>query len=234
MDVPFELIELGGEGIGEDEVVVDEFTIGATRAIRDAPAEGLLRAGQDLTNAMAILEVDFIGMGMVAEAPGLDDGEETPADLGFFLLGKLDRDDAFRKGTVEQRPEAFANAGGVHDDVLRTPGRGEGFELAKDGQVVFADPTVAFEDMVGGTPEGLEGGEINGDDGEGGGIAPGVAEAEVGGVEGVEAGFVHAGNVDEESAGGRGQGDQTPPPPPACLIGEELIGRGWLVIGVVG
>jgi hypothetical protein len=35
-EAPFELFELGGEGIGEDEVVVDELTIQAAGPITDA------------------------------------------------------------------------------------------------------------------------------------------------------------------------------------------------------
>ena len=38
--MPFELVQFGAEGIGEDEVIVNELTIGATGAIRDAPAQG--------------------------------------------------------------------------------------------------------------------------------------------------------------------------------------------------
>ncbi len=34
------------EGIGEDVVIMDELAIGATRAIGDAPAEGLLGTGR--------------------------------------------------------------------------------------------------------------------------------------------------------------------------------------------
>ncbi len=155
--VPFELVEFGDEGIGEDEVVVDEFAIRATGAIGDAPAEGLERAGEDLADAAAVLEADFVGMDMVTEAAGLDDGEEAPADLGFFRLGELDRDDTGREGTVEQGPEAFADAGGIDDDVLGMPGFGQAFEFAEDGEVVFADPTVAGDDMIGGVAEGWRG-----------------------------------------------------------------------------
>ena len=86
-ETPFELIQLGDEGIGEEEIVVDEFAIRATGAIRDAPAEGLERAGQDLADATGVLQADFVGMDMVTEAAGLDDGEEAPANLGFFRAG---------------------------------------------------------------------------------------------------------------------------------------------------
>jgi hypothetical protein len=197
--VPFELVEFGDEGIGEDEVIVDEFALGATRALGDAPAEGLLRAGEDLVNATAVLKTDIVGVDMVAEAAGLDDGEEAPAYFGFLRLGELDGDDTGGEGTVEERPEAFAHTGGVDDDVLGVPGLGKAFEFAEYGKVTFADPTVAGDDVVGGAAEGLEGGEVDLEDGEGGGITAGVAEA--GSLEGVEAGFVHAGDVEEE--GGR-------------------------------
>ena len=115
-------------------------------------------------------------MDMVTEAAGLDDGEEAPADLGFFLLGELDRDDTGGEGTIQQGPEAFADAGGIDDDVLGMPGFGKALELAEDGQMVFADPTVTGNDMIGGMAEGFEGGEVDLDDGEGGGITAGVAE----------------------------------------------------------
>ena len=97
----------------------------------------------------------------------------------FSVLGEFDRDDTGREGAVEHGPEAFAHAGGVDDDVLGMPGFGQGFDLAEDAEVVFADPTVAGNDMIGGALEGGEGGEVDLDDGEGGGITAGVAEAEV-------------------------------------------------------
>ena len=95
--MPFELVELDREGIGQDEVVVDEPAIRAAGAIRDAPAQGLLRAGQDLANAVGVLQADFVGVDVVTEATGLDDGEEAPAELGFLLPGELDRDDPGRE-----------------------------------------------------------------------------------------------------------------------------------------
>ena len=100
--VPFEPVEFGNEGIGQDEIVVDELAIRATGAIGDAPAEGFGGAGEDLADAMAVLEADFVGMDMVTEAAGLDDGEEAPANLGFFLLGEFDRDDPGGEGMIEQ------------------------------------------------------------------------------------------------------------------------------------
>ena len=75
-NMPFELVELGGEGISQDEVVVDELAIRATGAIRDAPTQGGERAGQDLANAAAVLQADFVGMDMVTEAARM-----TPARL---------------------------------------------------------------------------------------------------------------------------------------------------------
>ncbi len=201
--------------VGEDEIVMDELAIRAARAIGDTPTEGLERAGEDLVNAMAVLETDFVGMDMVTEAAGLDDGEETPADLGFFRLGELDGGDAGREGTVEESPEAFADAGGIDDDMLGMPGFGEALELAEDGKMVLANPTVAGDDMIGGMTKKFKSGEVDLDDGEGSGIAAGVAEAEIGGMEGVEAGFVHAGDVEEEGA------PSPQPHPPAPLPIEE-------------
>ncbi len=203
-------IEFGNKGIGEDEIVMDELAIRTTRAIGDTPTEGLERAGEDLVNAMAVLETDFVGMDMVTEATSLDDGEETPTDIGFFRLGELDRGDAGREGTVQESPEAFADAGGIDEDVLGMPGFGQALELAEDGKMVLANPTVAGDDMIGGMTKKFKSGEVDLDDGEGSGIAAGIAEAEVRGMEGVEAGFVHAGDVEEEGAGPHPS--LTPPP----------------------
>ena len=130
-NVPFELVEPGDERIGQDEVVVDEFAIRATRAIRDTPTQVFLGAGQDLADATAVLQADLIGMDMVTEAAGLDDGEEAPANLGLFLLGELDRDDTRREGTIQKGPQPFAHAGGIDDDVLRVPGFGQALSLPK-------------------------------------------------------------------------------------------------------
>ena len=163
--MPFELVELGGEGIGQDEVVVDELAIRATGAIRDAPTQGRERARQDLANAAAVLQADFIGVNVVTETAGFDDGEEAPADLGFFLLGEFDRDDAGGEGLIHESPHAFTNPGGIHNDVLRMPGLGEGFQFAEDRQKVLADPTMAGDNMVGGMTERFHTGGIDPDDG---------------------------------------------------------------------
>ena len=190
---------------------MDELAIRATRAIRDAPAEGFEGAGQDLADTMGVLQADCIGVAVVTEAAGLDDGEETPAKLGFFGLGEFDRDDPAWEGTVEHGPEAFTHAGCVDDDVLGMPGFGEGFDLSTDSKVVFADPTVAGDDMIGGTLEGGKRGEIDMDDSEGGGITAGilsqvsirqasVARATEGGGGSLKLPrpLVHAGDVEEE------------------------------------
>jgi hypothetical protein len=141
-EVPVEHVELGGEGVGEDEVVVDELPVRTTGTVGDAPAHGLAGTGEDLEDAIDILEADLIGVDAVAEAAGLDDGEEAPADLGFLLLGELDGDDAGGKGAVEQGPEALADAGSIDDDVPGMPGLGEVLELSKDGEVALAEPAV--------------------------------------------------------------------------------------------
>jgi hypothetical protein len=196
--MPFELIKPGDEGVGEDEVVVDERAIGAASAVGDAPAKGLAGAGENLVAAMSVLEVDRIGVAMVTEAAGLNDGEEAPADLGFFRPGELDGDDAGGIGAVEHAPETLADAGGINDDVLGMPGVVEILELAQDGGVVLAEPTEAGNHMIGGMPEVRQGGEVDGDDSEGGGVTAGVGQAG-GGTERIDDGFVLAGNVEEES-----------------------------------
>ena len=175
-DNPFEQVEFGDKGIGEDEVVVDELAIGTAGTIGDTPAEGFLGAGKDLIGTMAVLQTDLVSMDMIPKAAGLDDGEETPADLGFFLLGELDGDEAGREGTIKQRPKAFANAGGIDNDVLRVPGFGEAFDFAEDGKMVFANPTVTGNDMIGRMTEVVEGGEVDLDNGKGSGVAAGIGQ----------------------------------------------------------
>ena len=199
MDMPFQTVEDSDEGIGEDVIVVDEFAIGTAGAIGDAPAEVFGRAGKDLADATAILEADFIGGGGVNKPTSLDDGEEAPADLGFFLGGEFDGDNAGWEGIVEQRPEAFAHTGGVDNDVLWRPLLRQVLDLAEDGEVILAGPGLTGEDAVGRSSESGDGGEVDANDGESGGIATWVAEAfaeEGGGKAGV--GFVHAGDVDEK------------------------------------
>ena len=149
-NMPFKLIEPGDEGIGEDKIVVDERTSGATSALGNAPAENLTGAGEDLVAAMGVLEVDLISVATVPEAAGLDDGEELPADLGLFLLSELDRNDAGGEMAVEHAPEAFADAGSVDDNVLRFPGLVEVLDLAEDIDVLFTDPAMAGKHMIGG------------------------------------------------------------------------------------
>jgi hypothetical protein len=202
--MPFEAVEDGGKGIGEDVVVVDELTIETAGAVGNAPAESLGGTREDLADAVVVLEADrfvlqIVGGSWVAEATGLDDVEEAPADLRFFLGGEFNRDDASGEGTVEQCPETFAYAGGVDDDVLRGSLLGKVLDLTEDGEVVLTGPGVTGEDAVGGMVELGERGEVDGDDGEGGGVTPGVAKAfaEEGGGEG-GFGFVHAGDVDQE------------------------------------
>ena len=147
-NVPFEAVEDGGEGIGEDVVIVDQAAIGTTGAIGNAPTQGFSRTGEDLTDAFAVLDADFIGRSGVCEPAGLDDGEEAPADLGFFLGCEFNGDYPGRKGMIEHSPEAFPNPGGIHDDVLRLPLVSEVLQLAKDGKVIFAGPGEAVDDPV--------------------------------------------------------------------------------------
>jgi hypothetical protein len=200
--MPFQAVEDSGEGIGKDIVIMDEFAIWPAGAIGDAPMEMFSRAGEDLTDTTAVLKADFIGGGGVNEAAGFNNGEETPADLGFFLGGEFDRDDTGGEGTIKHGPEAFAHAGGVDDDVLRRSLLCQVLDLTEDGEVIFTGPGVTGEDAIGWTGEGGEGGEVDADDGEGGGVTAGVAEAfaeEGGGKAGI--GFIHAGNVEEEGTG---------------------------------
>ena len=175
--IPFEIIQPSGEGVGENEIIVNEFAIWATSDIGDAPAESFHGAGEDLADAAGVLQADCIGVNVITEAAGLNDGKEAPANLGFFLLAEFYRDDPGWEGPVEHGPETFAHAGGVDDDVLGMPGFGEGLDFATDGKVVFADPTVAGDNVIGRALERGKAGEVDLDDGKGGGVTAGVAKA---------------------------------------------------------
>jgi len=204
LDIPFQAVEDGGEGVSEDVIIMDEGTIGATRAVGDPPAKVLGGAGEDLADTTAILEADFVGRVWINEPTGFNDGEEAPADLGFFLGGEFNGDHQSRECMIEQRPEAFAHAGGVDDNVLRRPLLRKVLYIAEDGEVVFAGPGMTGEDAVGGMVKGFEGGEVDADDGEGGGVTARVAKpfTEEGGGK-ASIGFVHSGDVEEEGAWGR-------------------------------
>ena len=70
-------------------------------------------------------------------------------------------------------------------------------ESTEDGKMIGTGPGLAVEDAVGGAVQVGEGGEVDGDDGEGGGVTTGVDEGTLGEGRGeVFFGFVHAGNVD--------------------------------------
>ncbi len=158
--MPLLAVEDGGEGIGEDVVVVDEFAIRTAGAVGDTPTEGLGRTGEDLADAVAVLYANFVrGIGII-ETPGFDDGKELPADLGFFLGGEFDRDDTGGEGTVEQRPEPFADTGGIDDDVLGRPLGCQILDLTEDRQVILPGPGVTGKDAVGRVTELGEGGEV--------------------------------------------------------------------------
>ena len=180
---------------------MDQFAIGTTGAIGDTPAKSFQGTREDLADAIPVLKANhsFRRWSGINETTGFDDGEKPPADLGFFLGSKFNRDDTSGKGTVEQSPETFAHAGGIDDDVLGRTLLGEVLDLTKYGEVVLTGPGMTSEDAVGGMVEFGEGGEIDGDDGEGGGVTTGIAETLIG-EGGGEAGFgfVHAGDVDEE------------------------------------
>ena len=124
-DGPSEAIEDGGERVGDGDVVVDEEAVGVAAAIGDAPAHGLARADEDLGFAGGVLAVGLGGGRTIAEAAGVDDGEEAVAQLALDRLRELDRDDARGKLAVEHGPKALADTSRVDDDVLRPPGLGE-------------------------------------------------------------------------------------------------------------
>ena len=56
-EMPLEQVEAGGEGIGEEVIVMDKLAIGAASAFGDTPAEGFERAGEDLGTALNLLEI---------------------------------------------------------------------------------------------------------------------------------------------------------------------------------
>jgi len=181
---------------------MDEGAIGAAGTVGNTPAKVFTRTGEDLADATAVLETNFVGGGRVNETASFDDGEEAPADLRFLLGGEFNGDDAGRESVIEQRPEAFAHTGGIDDDMLRGPLFLQVLDPAENGEVIFTGPGMTGKDAVGGIAEGFEGGEVDADDGEGGGVTAGVAEtfSQEGGGEAC-LGFVHAGDVEEEGDG---------------------------------
>ena len=60
MGTPLETIEDGDEGIGEDEVIVDEGAIRGADTIGDAPTQGLARTGKNLRDAVTVLKTDNV------------------------------------------------------------------------------------------------------------------------------------------------------------------------------
>lgn len=58
-EAPIEVIELGDESVGEDEIVVDECALRVAGADGDTPAQGLAGTGQDLGLAGSVLGFDF-------------------------------------------------------------------------------------------------------------------------------------------------------------------------------
>ena len=111
----------------------------------------------------------------------------------------------------EEGGEGLADAGGVDDDVGRLPEVDEGGEAGEEVGVLDTCPLVAGDNFVGGFgDEGVvEGGEVDLEDGEGGGVAGGVLE-QVGGSNaglqgGVAGGFVFTGDVDGDGVEGGGE-----------------------------
>ena len=61
-DAPIEVVKLGDEGVGEDEVVVDEGTFGVAGAFRDTPTQGFVGTWQDFGLTGSVLGFDLWGM----------------------------------------------------------------------------------------------------------------------------------------------------------------------------
>ena len=59
---PGEFVQDGDEGVGEDEIVVDELAVGIARAVGAAPTQSFLRAGEDLELAFGVLDADGVGV----------------------------------------------------------------------------------------------------------------------------------------------------------------------------
>ena len=198
---PGKCIKLCDEGIGEEVIVVDELRHrghgqpSGTPQRRVLPGPGRISLRQWAywrRTASAGRESRKRPVSMMAR-------KRQPISL-FSWLGELDRDDTGRKGFVEQRPEAFAHTGGIDDDVVGLPGFDEALELTEDGEVVETHPLPTVDDAVGGGMEGCEGGEVDGDDGEGGGVTGGILEGGIVviGEGGGHGGFVLTGDVEEE------------------------------------
>ena len=76
---PLEVVEDGGEGIGDGDVVVDEEAVLVAATFGDTPAHDLRWAGEDLGFTGRVLTVGFLAWDAIAEAAGVDDGEKAIA-----------------------------------------------------------------------------------------------------------------------------------------------------------
>jgi len=106
------------------------------------------------------LAVGLLAGDAITETSGVDDGEEAIAQLALYGLREFYGDDTRGKGFVEHGPQSFADSGSVHDDMLRHPELRKGFYFAEDGDVVQTCPLLEANGTIGGSLEGLEGGQI--------------------------------------------------------------------------
>lgn len=106
--------------------------------------------------AAIVLHEDIGGTGAIVKAACVEDAEEGPADLGFFLSGELDADGLGGEFFEQHAVETFARARFVFDDVEGIPDGFEGADGSEDIHVILAMPFEAFDDAIGG---GLEEGK---------------------------------------------------------------------------
>lgn len=157
-DGPFQLIEDGGEGIGDGDIIMDELAILVAAALGDTPTHELTRARNDLGFTGGILPISDFSRNAIAKATCINNGEKAIGKFALDLLCELDRDYASRKSLVQQCPQTFANACGIYDNMERTPGLAKGFELAEYSKMVLTGPLLGIDDSVGWELQGLQGG----------------------------------------------------------------------------
>ena len=112
---------------------------------------------------------------MVLVAPGLDGGQELPADARLLGGGIDDGQDLAGQVAGEEGGQAGADAGGVEDEPRGAPVGKEGQDLLAERGVLGAEPEATVHGAVAGQARP---GALHLDDGEGGGIAPRIGQLE--------------------------------------------------------
>ena len=153
---------------------MDQLAIRTAGTIGDTPAHGLGRPRQDLGLTGGVLPVGLLTGNAIPEATGVDNGEETVAQLALHGLREFNGYDTRGKGFVEHGPQPLADTGGVDDDVLGQPRFGKGLYFAEDGDVILTRPLLEMNCTVGGSAQSLQGRQIYLNDAQSYGIARGI------------------------------------------------------------